>query len=57
MGSRICNVTVEVSGEDGKLAATGRLTVVPLNVVLGEEGQLAESAGVRGPLQGHGMQA
>ena len=35
----------------------GRLTVVPLNVVVGEEGQLAESAGVRGPLQGHGMRA
>ena len=57
MGSRICNVTVEVTGEDGKLAATGRLTVVPLDVVLGEEGQLAESAGVRGPVQGHEMQA
>jgi len=57
MGSRICNVTVEVTGEDGKLAATGRVTAVQLNVVVGEEGQLAESAGVRGPLQGHGMQA
>ena len=57
MGSRICNVTVEVSGEDGKLAATGRLTVVPLNVVVGEEGQLAESTGVLVQGHGQGMQA
>lgn len=55
MGSRICNVTVEVTGEDGKLAATGRLTVVPLDVVVGEEGKAVEPAGARGPAQGQGV--
>ena len=39
-GSRICNVTVDVTGPDGKLVATGRLTVVPSNVAVGEEDQL-----------------
>lgn len=57
LGSRICNVTVEVTGEDGKLAATGRLTVVPLNVVVGEEGQSTASARVRGPVLESKVQA
>ena len=57
IGSRVCNVTVEVSAEDGKLSATGRLTVVPINMAADEEGHLAEPTGVRGPVQKHGMQA
>lgn len=40
LGGRICNVTVEVTGSDGKLAATGRLTVVPSNVTVGEEDKM-----------------
>ena len=51
MGRRICNLTVEVTGADGKLAATGRLTVVPSNVVVGEEGQMIGSTVPRGPEQ------
>ncbi|UUZ62694.1 PaaI family thioesterase [Polaromonas sp. P1-6] len=49
MGRRICNVTVEVTGADGKLAATGRLSVVPLDVALGEEEQMIGSAARREP--------
>ena len=41
VGNRICNITVDVTGEDGKLAANGRLTVIPLKVPLGEEDRLA----------------
>jgi uncharacterized protein (TIGR00369 family) len=37
LGRRICVVAVEVTGEDGKLAATGRLNVAPSDVKLGEE--------------------
>ncbi|MEY2892183.1 MAG: hypothetical protein RJA98_2091 [Pseudomonadota bacterium] len=40
MGRQICNITVEVTGADGKLAATGRLTIVPSNVAVGQEDQL-----------------
>lgn len=43
MGRQICNVTVEVTGADGKLAATGRLTIVPSNVAVGEEEQFTET--------------
>lgn len=49
MGRRICNVTVEVTGADGKLAATGRLSVVPSDVALGEEEQMIGSAAPREP--------
>jgi uncharacterized protein (TIGR00369 family) len=48
-GRRICNVTVEVTGSDGKLAATGRLSIVPLDVPLGEEEQMIGSAARREP--------
>jgi len=44
MGRRICNVTVEVTGGDGKLVAAGRLTVVPLDVAVGEEHHMLGSA-------------
>lgn len=44
MGRTICNVTVEVTGSDGKLAATGRLTIVPSNVTVGEEDQLTRQS-------------
>lgn len=40
IGRKICNVTVEVTGSDGKLVATGRLTVVPSDVPVGEEHQM-----------------
>jgi uncharacterized protein (TIGR00369 family) len=43
LGGRICNVTVEVTGSDGKLAATGRVTVVPSNVTVGEEDQMSRA--------------
>ncbi len=49
IGRRICNVTVEVTGADGKLVATGRLAVVPLNVAVGDEDQMIGSAGRAGP--------
>lgn len=49
MGRRICNLTVEVTGADGALAATGRLTVVPSNVTVGEEDQMSGPAASRGP--------
>ncbi len=55
MGRRICNVTVEVTGSDGKLAATGRLSVVPSNVALGEEEQMIASAAQRESEQKHGI--
>ena len=53
MGRRICNVTVEVTGADGKLAATGRLVVVPSNVAVGDESQMIGSAARREPEQEH----
>lgn len=40
MGRKICNLTVEVTGADGKLAATGRVTIMPSDVALGEEEQM-----------------
>ncbi len=43
MGRRVCNLTVEVTGADGKLAATGRLTIVPSNVTVGEEDHMIRS--------------
>ncbi len=49
MGRRICNVTVEVTGADGKLAATGRLAVVPSNVAVGDEDQMIGFAGRASP--------
>lgn len=49
MGRTVCNLTVEVTGADGKLAATGRLTIVPSNVTVGEEGQMIGSNASRGP--------
>ena len=49
LGRQICNVTVEVTGADGKLAATGRLTIVPSNVTVGEEEKFTGSTAPRGP--------
>jgi uncharacterized protein (TIGR00369 family) len=57
IGRRICNVMVEVTGADGKLAATGRLTVVPLDVALGEEEQMIGSAAPSEPEQEQGTRA
>jgi len=37
LGQRICVVAVEVTGANGKLAATGRVTIAPSNVTVGEE--------------------
>lgn len=37
LGRRICVVAVEVTGADGKLAATGRLTIAPSDTTVGEE--------------------
>lgn len=37
MGRRICVTHVDVKGADGKLAVTGRLTIVPSDIRLGEE--------------------
>jgi len=37
LGRQICNVAVTVSVEDGKEVATGRLTIVPSNVTVGQE--------------------
>jgi len=37
IGRRICNVAVTVTGEDGKEVATGRLTIVPSEVTIGQE--------------------
>lgn len=39
-GKRICNVTVEVTGSDGRLSATGRATIVPLEVAIGDEDRM-----------------
>lgn len=44
LGRRLCNVTVSVRGADGKVAATGRLSVVPLSMSVGEEDPAALSA-------------
>jgi len=40
IGNRICNMNVDVIRKDGKVVATGRLTVLPLKVPLGEEERL-----------------
>jgi uncharacterized protein (TIGR00369 family) len=40
IGNRICNMNVDVMRKDGKVVATGRLTVLPLKVPLGEEERL-----------------
>ena len=40
IGRKICNLSVEVTGADGKLAATGHLTIVPSNVAVGDEAAL-----------------
>lgn len=40
LGRKICNVTVEVTGSDGKLCATGRVTIVPSSVTVGQEDDL-----------------
>lgn len=37
LGRKICNVAVTVAGEDGKDVASGRLTIVPSAVTIGEE--------------------
>ena len=37
LGRRICVVAVEVTGADGKLAATGRVTIAPSDITVGEE--------------------
>lgn len=37
LGRKICNVAVEVTGSDGKLCATGRVTLLPSDVTVGEE--------------------
>ncbi|MCO6381739.1 PaaI family thioesterase [Oceanicola sp. 502str15] len=37
LGRRICTTSVEVTGSDGKLVATGRLTVVLSDVEVGQE--------------------
>lgn len=42
IGKRLCNVTVEVTGADGKLAAIGRGTIVPLEVAIGDEDQMTQ---------------
>ena len=57
IGRRICNITVEVTGADGKLAATGRLSVVPSNVGVGDEDQMIRVAARREPEQEHLMRA
>lgn len=40
LGRKVCNVTVAVTGSDGKLCATGRVTIVPSGVTIGEEDQV-----------------
>lgn len=57
MGRTVCNVTVDVTGADGKLAATGRLTVVPSNLVVGEEDKMIGSTASRDPEQKPTMRA
>jgi uncharacterized protein (TIGR00369 family) len=37
LGRQICVVSVEVTGANGKLAATGRATIAPSSVTVGEE--------------------
>ncbi len=37
LGRKICTVSVEVTGSDGKLAATGRLTIMLSDVEVGQE--------------------
>jgi hypothetical protein len=36
-----------VTGGDGKLAATGRGTIVPLEVTIGDEDQMTRPSGAR----------
>ncbi|MDD2743152.1 MAG: PaaI family thioesterase [Rhodocyclaceae bacterium] len=57
MGRSVCNLTVEVTGSDGKLAATGRLVIVPSNVTVGEEHQMIGSTASRGSEQEKAMRA
>lgn len=44
LGRTICVVTVEVTGANGKLVATGRLAIAPSDIPIGEEQLFAERA-------------
>ena len=48
LGNKICNLTVDVTNADGKLAATGRVTVLPVDVPLGDEERMIRSSASAG---------